>query len=128
MLADYMQALGLLRLRARTTERDAGPEGSDERRSLSDVRATWNGTVLAESDQTIEIEGNQYFPPDSVRWEYLVPSENHTTCWWKGRASYYHVKVGDRLNENAAWYYPNPKEAAEEIKDYVAFWKGIRVR
>jgi uncharacterized protein (DUF427 family) len=92
------------------------------------VVATWNGAVLAESDRTIEIEGNHYFPPDSVRWEYLASSDHHTTCWWKGKASYYHVKVGDQVNENGAWFYPEPKEAAEDIKDYVAFWRGVRVR
>lgn len=91
------------------------------------MKAVWENTILAESDRTVSIEGNRYFPPDSVKREHLSPSEKHTTCPWKGVASYYHVVVGDRSNPDAAWYYPEPKEAAMSIKDYVAFWRGVKV-
>ncbi|MBC7243011.1 MAG: DUF427 domain-containing protein [Anaerolineae bacterium] len=91
------------------------------------MKAIWNGTVIAESDTTIVVEGNHYFPPESVRREYLQPSDTHTTCPWKGVASYYHVVVGDQVNRDAAWYYPEPKPAASHIKDYVAFWRGVQV-
>ncbi|HEV56446.1 MAG TPA: DUF427 domain-containing protein [Phycisphaerales bacterium] len=93
------------------------------------MKAIWNGTVLAESDETIVVEGNHYFPPDSVNRDYFHPSDHHTTCPWKGLASYYDVVVGDAVNENAAWTYPNPKPAAAElgITDYVAFWRGVQV-
>ena len=90
-------------------------------------KAMWNGTVIAESDRTKVVEGNQYFPPDSVRRAHLRESSTHTTCPWKGVASYYDVVVGDEVNKDAAWYYPDPKPAAHEIKGRVAFWKGIRV-
>lgn len=83
--------------------------------------------MLAESDQCVEVEGNQYFPPDSVRREYFKPSLTHTVCPWKGTASYYDVEVNGRQNRDAAWYYPEPKAAAGQIKDHVAFWKGVRV-
>ena len=91
------------------------------------MKAIWEGTVIAESDRTIVIEGNHYFPPDSVRSEYFAPSDTHTTCHWKGIASYYHLRVGDQSNTDAAWYYPEPKDAAKLIKDYVAFWRGVKV-
>jgi len=91
------------------------------------MKATWENTVLAESDQTIVIEGNHYFPPNSIKKEYFQQSQKHTTCPWKGLASYYHVRVGEQNNEDAAWYYPEPKEAAKSIKDYVAFWRGVKV-
>jgi uncharacterized protein (DUF427 family) len=91
-------------------------------------KATWEGAVLAESDRCIALEGNQYFPPDAVRWEHLKPSDTHTVCPWKGTASYYHVEVKDKRNADAAWYYPEPKEAAGEIKGYIAFWRGVKVR
>lgn len=91
------------------------------------MKAIWNGQVIAESDQTILLEGNHYFPPEAVRQEYLVPSDTHTTCPWKGVASYYHLQVGDQINRDAAWYYPEPKEAAKQIKGYIAFWKGVQV-
>ncbi len=91
------------------------------------VRATWNGAVLAESDRTVIVEGNHYFPPDDVRMELFAPSDAHTTCPWKGVASYYDVVVGDERNDQAAWYYPEPKDAAKEITDHVAFWKGVAV-
>ncbi len=91
------------------------------------MKATWEGAVLAESDRTVVIEGNHYFPPDSVRREYFQSSDKHTTCHWKGIASYYHLQVGDKQNSDAAWYYPEPKKAAESIKDYVAFWRGVQI-
>jgi uncharacterized protein (DUF427 family) len=91
------------------------------------MKAIWNGAVLAESDHTVVIEGNHYFPPDSVRREYFRPSDTHTTCPWKGLASYYHIEVGGQLNRDAAWYYPEPKPAAAQIRDHVAFWRGVRV-
>jgi uncharacterized protein (DUF427 family) len=91
------------------------------------ARATWNGAILAESDRTIVVEGNQYFPPDSVHNEYLRASDSHTICPWKGTASYHHIEVNGQRNSDAAWFYPNPKSAAAQIKDYIAFWKGVRV-
>jgi uncharacterized protein (DUF427 family) len=91
------------------------------------MKALWNNSVLADSDQTIVIEGNHYFPPDSVNQEYFEPSDTQTLCPWKGEASYYDVKVNGEVNKDAAWYYPDPKPAAKEIKDYVAFWHGVKV-
>jgi len=91
------------------------------------MKATWNGAVLAESDKTIVIEGNHYFPPDTINREYFQDSSMHTTCPWKGEASYYDVLVDGRVNKDAAWYYPEPKPAANEIKDRVAFWRGVKV-
>jgi uncharacterized protein (DUF427 family) len=91
------------------------------------ARATWNGTVLAESDKTIVIEGNHYFPPDAIRKEHFKPSQTHTVCSWKGTASYYDVEAGGQVNRDAAWYYPEPKDAAKQIAGYVAFWKGVKV-
>ncbi|MGH9600766.1 MAG: DUF427 domain-containing protein [Terriglobales bacterium] len=91
-------------------------------------KAIWEGAVLAESDRCVAIEGNQYFPPDAVRWEHLKPSETHTVCPWKGTASYYHVEVKGKPNADAAWYYPDPKDAAREIKGHIAFWKGVKVQ
>jgi uncharacterized protein (DUF427 family) len=91
------------------------------------MRATWNNAVLAESDKTIVIEGNHYFPRDSVNQEHLQPSTTHTTCPWKGEASYYNVVVNGQTNKDAAWYYPTPKTAAAEIKNYIAFWRGVGV-
>ena len=91
------------------------------------MKATWKGEVLAESDETVVVEGNHYFPAESVRREHFRESETHTTCPWKGEASYYDVIVGDEVNADAAWYYPEPKEAAKQIKDRVAFWRGVRV-
>ena len=90
-------------------------------------RASWNGVVLAESDRCEVVEGNQYFPPDAVKREYFKPSATHTTCPWKGVASYYDVVVNGETNRDAAWYYPEPKEAARNIKGYVAFWRGVKV-
>ncbi|NJK38278.1 MAG: DUF427 domain-containing protein [Oscillatoriales cyanobacterium RM2_1_1] len=91
------------------------------------ARATWNGVVLAESDQCEVVEGNQYFPPDSIKQEYFQDSDKHTTCGWKGVASYYSIVVDGQVNADAAWYYPEPKSAAANIKDYVAFWRGVQV-
>jgi len=91
------------------------------------MKAIWNGQVIAESDQTVLLEGNHYFPAEAVRQEFLEPSDTHTICPWKGIASYYHVKVGNQINRDAAWYYPEPSEAAKQIKGYIAFWKGVQV-
>ena len=91
------------------------------------TKAIWEGTVLAESNQTIEVEGNQYFPPAAVKREFFKPNEQHTSCPWKGLASYYDIEVNGKKNASAAWYYPEPKSAAKQIKDYVAFWKGVKV-
>ena len=91
------------------------------------MKAIWKGAVLAESDETVVVEGNHYFPADSIKREHFRESEKHTTCPWKGEASYYDVLVGDEVNADAAWYYPAPKEGAKEIKDHVAFWQGVRV-
>ena len=90
-------------------------------------QAVWNGTVIAESDRTKVVEGNQYFPPDAVRREHLRESSTHTTCPWKGVASYYDVVVGNEVNQDAAWYYPETKEAANDIRGYIAFWRGVSV-
>lgn len=91
------------------------------------VRATWNGAVLAESDRTVIVEGNHYFPTEDVHSEYFEASDTHTVCPWKGEASYHTVVVGDARNDDAAWFYPEPKDAAKEITDRVAFWKGVTV-
>lgn len=91
------------------------------------MKAIWNDTVLAESDDTVVVEGNHYFPAASLREEYFSESDHHSVCPWKGTASYYDVVVGDAVNAQAAWYYPQPKEAAAQIAGRVAFWKGVRV-
>jgi uncharacterized protein (DUF427 family) len=91
------------------------------------MKAIWNGAVLAESDQTIVVEGNHYFPPDSIKREYFQPSDSHTVCGWKGTASYYNVAVNGEVNKDAAWYYPSTKDAAKNIENYVAFWRGVKV-
>lgn len=91
------------------------------------MKATWNGQILAQSDQTIMIENNHYFPPDSVNRHYLRESARRSTCPWKGEAHYYDVVVGEKESTDAAWSYPSPKEAAREITDYIAFWKGVTV-
>ena len=90
-------------------------------------RAIWNGAVVAETDEFETVEGNVYFPPEAIKREFFKPSETHTTCGWKGEASYYTLKVGDQENRDAAWYYPDPKAAANNIRGYVAFWKGVTV-
>ena len=91
------------------------------------IRATWNGTTIAESDRTVLVEGNHYFPPADVRSELLAASDTHTHCPWKGDASYYDIVVGTATNRDAAWYYPAPFDAAEGVRDYVAFWRGVEV-
>ena len=91
------------------------------------MKAIWNNETLAESGETIIIEGNHYFPTDSIKREYFQDSDSHTTCPWKGEASYYHINVNGEVNNDGAWYYPEPKEAAKEIRNYVAFWKGVEV-
>lgn len=91
------------------------------------AKATWNGAVLAESDDTVVVEGNHYFPPEAVKRELLRPSEHHTVCGWKGTASYYDVVADGAVNQDAAWYYPTPKDAAQNIAGRIAFWKGVRV-
>ncbi|MEO0557704.1 MAG: DUF427 domain-containing protein [Bacteroidota bacterium] len=91
------------------------------------MKATWNGAVIAESDDIVTVEGNAYFPPASVSAEHIQPSDRRSTCPWKGNASYYDVVVDGEVNRDAAWYYPDPKPAAEEIRGRVAFWKGVRV-
>ncbi len=90
-------------------------------------KAIWNGAVLAESDRCEVVEGNYYFPPESINRQYFKESDKHTTCPWKGVASYYDVVVEGQVNKDAAWYYPATKEAAQNIKDYTAFWKGVKV-
>jgi uncharacterized protein (DUF427 family) len=90
-------------------------------------RATWNGTVLAESGDTVVVEGNHYFPREALSEEMFEPSDHHTVCGWKGTASYLNVVVGGSTNPDAAWYYPEPMPAAEEIRDRVAFWRGVVV-
>ena len=92
------------------------------------ARAIWNHAVLAESDATVVVEGNHYFPSDSLRREYFKPSPTHTACSWKGMASYYNVEVNGQTNADAAWFYPTPLEAAKQIAGYVAFWKGVEVQ
>ena len=91
------------------------------------AKATWNGAVLAESDTTVTVEGNHYFPASSLNDEYFVASDTHSTCPWKGTASYRSIVVDGETNADAAWYYPEPKDAAAEIKDHVAFWRGVTV-
>jgi uncharacterized protein (DUF427 family) len=91
------------------------------------VKAVWKNMTLAESSDTIVIEDNHYFPPESVKKEYLQESQMHSTCPWKGEASYYDIVIDGDVNKDAAWYYPEPKEAAKQIKNYVAFWKGVEI-
>jgi len=90
-------------------------------------KAIWNNVILAESDQTIIVEGNHYFPPDSIKTSFLRESAARTFCAWKGTASYYDIVVDDQVNEQAAWFYPAPKTESAHIQDYVAFWKGVQV-
>lgn len=91
------------------------------------AKAVWKGAVLAESDGCVIVEGNHYFPPEAVHFEYLKPSGSHTECPWKGTASYHHVEVNGERNADAAWFYPKPRAAAQNIKDHIAFWKGVRI-
>lgn len=91
------------------------------------VKAIWNEAVIAESDDTIVVEGNHYFPPSAVKAEYLKPSNTTTVCSWKGTARYFSLSVNGQENSDAAWYYPDPKDAAKNIKDRIAFWRGVRI-
>lgn len=91
------------------------------------MKASWNGQVIAESNETIVIEGNHYFPKDSIVQDFFIPSSTHSTCPWKGEASYFSLDVDGSENVDAAWFYPQPKDAAKEIKDYVAFWRGVEI-
>ena len=91
------------------------------------MKAIWNGTVVAESDDTVVVEGNHYFPANSLKREYVLSSNTRTMCSWKGEARYYNLFVDGDVNPDAVWYYPEPKEAAEEIRDRVAFWKGVKI-
>lgn len=91
------------------------------------MKAVWENTVIAQSTETVVVEGNHYFPPESIKPECFGPSDTHSTCHWKGLASYYHVKVGEKVNADAAWFYPEPKDAATAIKNYIAFWRGVTV-
>ncbi|MDC1068667.1 DUF427 domain-containing protein [Candidatus Kapabacteria bacterium] len=91
------------------------------------MKAIWNNKIIAESENTIVIENNHYFPPNSINKEYFSETDTHTMCPWKGTASYYNINVDDNVNNDAAWFYPEPKSSAEEIKNYVAFWKGVQV-
>lgn len=90
-------------------------------------QAKWNGEVVAESDQCVKVEGNYYFPPDSIKKDYFRPTSTTSHCGWKGEASYYTLVVNGQENKDAAWFYGEPKDAAREIKDYVAFWRGVKV-
>lgn len=96
-------------------------------KTMYSMKAIWNGETIAESANTREIEGNQYFPPESVKREFLKESNTHTICPWKGTASYFNLEVNGKINNDAAWYYPDPKTAALEIKDFIAFWKGVEI-
>ncbi len=91
------------------------------------MRAIWNGTVIAESDDTVVVENNHYFPRASLRDEFVRPSDTHSVCPWKGTASYYSLEVDGQTNTDAVWYYPQPSDAAQQITDRVAFWKGVTV-
>ena len=91
------------------------------------AKASWGGKLVAQSDACVVVEGNQYFPAESVNREFFQPSDHTTVCPWKGTAHYYHVDVNGMRNDNAAWYYPEPKPAAAEIKDRIAFWRGVRI-
>lgn len=91
------------------------------------MKAIWNETILADSNSTIVVENNHYFPKESVNLDYLIKSDTHTHCPWKGKAHYYHIKVDGKLNKDAAWYYPEPKEKASKIKNHIAFWKGVTI-
>jgi len=91
------------------------------------MKAIWKDKILAESENTVLVEGNHYFPKDAVNMDYLENSENQTVCPWKGTASYYTIKINGEENRDAAWYYPEPSELAQNIKDHVAFWKGVQI-
>ena len=99
----------------------------DQKEVIAMPKAIWNGKIIAQSDDTIVVEGNQYFPPETINREYFAESESHTVCHWKGVASYRNIHVDGQVNRDGAWYYPAPSRAAERIKDYVAFWRGVKV-
>ena len=92
------------------------------------MKAIWNGQVIAESDETVVVEGNHYFPEVSIKKEFFAPSETHTVCGWKGMASYYDVVADGKTNKDAAWFYPKAKDEAKKIENYVAFWKGVEIK
>ncbi len=92
------------------------------------MKAYWNDTLIAQSDETVVVEGNHYFPPETIKKEYFSASETHSVCPWKGTASYYTLQVDGKENEDAAWFYPDTSELAKNIKGYVAFWKGVEVK
>lgn len=92
------------------------------------MKAIWENTVIAESDDTVLVEGNHYFPIESVNKEFLTASDSHSSCPWKGIASYYNVQIGNKKNDDAAWYYSDPKKSAMAIKDHIAFWKGVEIK
>ena len=92
------------------------------------MKAIWNEQVLAQSNNTVEVEGNHYFPEESIKKAFFKESNHTTSCPWKGTAHYYHIEVGGKSNNNAAWFYPQPKEAASQIKGHVAFWKGVEIK
>jgi uncharacterized protein (DUF427 family) len=91
------------------------------------MRAIWNDVVVAESDDTVIVDGNHYFPSESLKTDYFVASEHHTTCGWKGVASYYSLSVAGKMNSDAAWFYPEPKDAARHVRGRVAFWRGVQI-
>ena len=91
------------------------------------MKAVWNGKIIAESDETVVVENNHYFPESSIIKENFAPSSTNTVCGWKGTASYFDVVVDGKVNKDAAWYYPEPKDAAQEIKGRIAFWKGVEI-
>lgn len=91
------------------------------------AKAIWNDTIIAESEDTIIVEGNHYFPVESVNQAFLRPNDQHTTCFWKGVANYCDIEVNGKTNPGAAWYYPEPNDAAKQIQNHVAFWKGVKV-
>jgi uncharacterized protein (DUF427 family) len=91
------------------------------------MKALWNEQLLAESNQTKVVEGNHYFPSDAINRAFFKPSDTHSSCPWKGKASYYSLEVNEKVNKDAAWYYPDPSPAASDIKDYVGFWKGVKI-
>lgn len=92
------------------------------------MKAIWNNRVIAETEETVIIENNHYFPPAAINEKYFTKSLTHTTCPWKGEASYYSIEVDGKINKDAAWYYPDPKPAADAIKNHVAFWKGVEIK
>jgi uncharacterized protein (DUF427 family) len=109
--------------KVRTTRRTFGQQII----RTSAMKATWEGQVLAESDSTVVVDNNHYFPPEAIKREFFKESSTHTVCGWKGTASYYDVVVNGKVNKDAAWYYPSTSDRAKKIEGYVAFWKGVQV-